>query len=217
MTTVYYTDSTPGTAVSLLNETASLADWASRIQMVEGTGANTGRWSATVTTNGRYKVFEGASQPADWEDNVGTIVVDDSLNELLDRTEAGVTVTTQAPVAEDGSLSEIVIGDDYLAANGRAFEWTVDAVDGVDRTTALCYFGGRSTINGTEYEWIVDGTITLSGSDWKLSFDLTKADTELLAEGRYRWSVEVQSATGTEITKVKNAHNCLVRLVEKQT
>ena len=75
MTTVYYTDSTPGTAVSLLNETASLADWASRIQMTEGTGANTGRWSATVTTPGRYKIFEGTAQPALPKDNVGTIVV----------------------------------------------------------------------------------------------------------------------------------------------
>lgn len=217
MTTVYYTDSTPGTAVSLLNETASLADWASRIQMTEGTGANTGRWSATVTTNGRYKVFEGVTQPSDWEDNVGTIVVDDSLNTLLDRTETGVTVTTYAPVADDGSLTEIIIGDDYLAANGRAFEWTVAAVDGVDRTTALCYFGGKTTIDGTEYEWLIDGTITLDGSDWKLSFDLTKTDTQNLPSGRYRWSVEVQSSTGTEITKVKNASNCLVRLVEKQT
>lgn len=217
MTTVYYTDSAPGTAVSLLNETASLADWASRIQMTEGTGANTGRWSATVTTNGRYKVFEGATQPADWEDNVGTIVVDDSLNTLLDRTDAGVTVNSNAPVAQDGSLTEIIIGDDYLAANGRAFEWQIDAVDGVDHTTATCHFGGRSNIGGTEYQWLVNGTITHQGQHWDLSFDLPKTATQALAEGRYRWSVEVKSAAGVEITKVKNAHNCLVRLVEKQT
>lgn len=217
MTTVYYTDSTPGTSISLLNETASLASWASRIQMTEGTGANTGRWSATVSTNGRYKVFEGATQPSDWEDNVGTIVVDDSLNELLDRTDAGVTVTTMAPVAQYGSIAEIIIGDDYLAANNRAFEWTVAAVNGISINDATCWFGGRATIDGIERSWLVQGTVTLDGSDWRLSFNLTRTDTDDLPEGRYRWSVEVKGPAGTEVTRVKNANNCLVRLVEKQT
>lgn len=119
MTTVYYTDSTPGTAVSLLNETASLADWASRIQMTEGTGVNTGKWSATVTTNGRYKVFEGATQPADWEDNVGTIVVDDSLNELLDRVPTSGDYTLTVNVTDASTDDEIEGATVTLSRTGQ--------------------------------------------------------------------------------------------------
>jgi hypothetical protein len=215
MTTVYYTDSAPGTAVSLLNETASLASWASRIQMTEGTGANTGRWSATVTTNGRYKVFEGATQPADWEDNVGTIVVDDSLNELLERTTTAVTVVSNNPVATDGTLGPLVIGDDYLAANGRALQWTIAEPAGLTAANCVCKLGLK-TVTGSR---VITGTVTDLGSAWRLSVDIENNDWDGLTEGLAEYSVEVHqgAGNGTDITVVINELCGGVILREKQT
>ena len=123
------------------------------------------------------------------------------------------TVGTQLPVASSGVIDEIIIGDDYLAANGREFEWTIAAPTGFVLATSTCSFGGKK---GTE-TWLVSGTITDAGAgNWTLSFDLNKTDTEGLEPGTYEWSVEVKNATSKEITKVRS-RTTKVKLVEKQT
>ncbi len=101
-----------------------------------------------------------------------------------------------APVTPQGKIRQIFIGDDYLAANGRAFEWTIDEPTGFTAVTSTCSFGGS---NGTD-RWLVSGTITDLGSTWRLSFDLLKTDTENLDAGIYEWTVEVKNAAGTEHT-----------------
>lgn len=117
------------------------------------------------------------------------------------------------PVASTGTITTpIVIGDDYLAANGRAFQWTIAALTGYAVGTATCKFGGAYKTN----TWLVTGTIADVGSgNWTLSFDLPKTATADLEEGYYSWSVEVISASGTEITRVRSGRNVL--LVDKQT
>lgn len=123
------------------------------------------------------------------------------------------TVGTQLPVASSGVIDEIIIGDDYLAANGREFGWTIAAPTGFILATSTCSFGGKK---GTE-TWLVSGTITDAGAgNWTLSFDLNKTDTEGLEPGTYEWSVEVKNATSKEITKVRS-RTTKVKLVEKQT
>jgi hypothetical protein len=123
------------------------------------------------------------------------------------------TVGTQLPVASSGVIDEIIIGDDYLAANGREFEWTIAAPTGFVLATSTCSFGGKK---GTE-TWLVSGTITDAGAgNWTLSFDLNKTDTEGLEPGTYEWSVEVKNVTNKEITKVRS-RTTKVKLVEKQT
>jgi hypothetical protein len=101
----------------------SLADWTvHRVQLVEGTGANTGIYTAQLdeTKWTLWRVFSGESQPANWGISFAFFDLADQvdLNTLLNRTDAGAVVFSNAPVAQDGTLSEIVIGDDYLAANG---------------------------------------------------------------------------------------------------
>lgn len=123
------------------------------------------------------------------------------------------TVGTQLPVASSGVIDEIIIGDDYLAANGREFVWTIAAPTGFILGTSTCSFGGKK---GTE-TWLVSGTITdAGGGNWTLSFDLNKTDTEGLEPGTYEWSVEVKNASSKEITKVRS-RTTKVKLVEKQT
>jgi hypothetical protein len=60
---------TPGQTLYAFPSTDSLANWTlSRIQLVEGTGANTGRYTASLdeTISSLWYFFEGATQPANW-------------------------------------------------------------------------------------------------------------------------------------------------------
>ncbi len=110
------------------------------------------------------------------------------------------------------------IGDDYLTANGRQFDWTVALPSGFVAATATCKFGmayedetGASTFN-------VAGTVTDVGSgNVRLRFEVPKATTGTLKAGFYRWSVEIASASGEEITRVAYADRKLVEWREKQT
>lgn len=117
------------------------------------------------------------------------------------------------PVVENGVITQIVIGDDYLAANSRSFTWDVAAVSGFTVGTCTCSFGGTRSGTG----WLVSGTVSdnLDGT-WELSFDLSKDDTADLEPGEYEWSAEVASAAGVEITNVKSDRR-RVQLVAKQT
>lgn len=201
----------------------SLADWIThREPLMEGTSPNTGIYTAQLdeTKALLWRVFQGASQPSNWDASFAffPLAEQSALNTLLDRTISQAVVFTNNPVATDGSLSEIIIGDDYLNANGRAFQWTVPAVTGFTAATCVVTFGGKATINSTVYSWSATGTATDNGDDtWTLSVDLAKTATSSLVEGLYRWSVEVKNASNVEVTKVKNEYCTLVRLVEKQT
>lgn len=102
----------------------------------------------------------------------------------------------QQPVSSQGKIAQIFIGDDYLSANGRSFQWTITEPTGFVAATSTCTFGGEDKDGNT---WSVPGTITDNGSTWVLSFDMTKTDTALDA-GIYDWTVEVKSAGGAEHT-----------------
>lgn len=127
--------------------------------------------------------------------------------------------TLSQPVATTGQIVEpIIIGDDYLATHGRAFEWTVDALSGVLVANATCFFGGD---NGAGDTWLIEGTVTENAEDsskWDLSFDVARTDTANLPAGNYEWSVEVRDASNNEVTRVRNDnHDYRAILVAKQT
>jgi hypothetical protein len=124
-------------------------------------------------------------------------------------------VTYTSPVSPSGAIKgTIVIGDDYLAVNARAFEWTISARAGYVVGTSTCRFGGSNAELGKS--WLVTGTVSdPGGGEWNLSFDLNKTVTADLLEGYYRWSVELVSAGGTEVTEVYSGRNVEVRA--KQT
>lgn len=126
---------------------------------------------------------------------------------------ASGSITLVSPVSTTGIINPIVIGDDYLAANSRAFQWTIAAITGVTAGTAIASFGGKLDTNNS---WLVTGSITVDGANWVLSFDLPRTSTQSLSSGYYAWSVEITSASGTEVTRVRSdVHQ--VQLVEKQT
>jgi hypothetical protein len=142
------------------------------------------------------------------------------LDEIRDKTaliQAGGTVNVSTPVTASGQLaSPLIIGDDYLNANGRAFSWTVALPSGFVAATATCKFGMRYEDDEGVNSFIQSGTVIDAGSgNVTLRFDVAKAVTGLLRPGWYDWSVEIASASGTEITRVKSGKNA--EWQEKQT
>jgi len=142
------------------------------------------------------------------------------LDEIRDQTaliQAGGTVNVSTPVTASGQLaSPLIIGDDYLNANGRAFSWTVALPSGFVAATATCKFGMRYEDDQGVNSFVQSGTVIDAGSgNVTLRFDVAKSVTETLRPGWYDWSVEIASASGTEITRVKSGKNA--EWQEKQT
>lgn len=140
----------------------------------------------------------------------------DAIKDKTDLITSG-TVQTSLPVTSSGQItSPLVIGDDYLAANGRAFSWTVALPTGFVAATASCRFGMRFEDETGVNSFISTGTVTDAGSgNVTLSFDVAKTVTGDLRPGWYDWSVEIVSASGVEITRVKSGKNS--EWQEKQT
>ncbi|MGB7325851.1 MAG: hypothetical protein WBD31_13335 [Rubripirellula sp.] len=156
--------------------------------------------------------------------NVTSAGLTEDQAEQLDRIEGKTgligtgSATVSAPVAESGVISgPIVIGDDYLAANGRSFDWTIDAVPGIAVGNAVCRFGASSNYAG---RFSVVGVVSDASDDkWLLRFELPKSVTSTLTQGALDWSVEVRDGDdGEQITKVRNDDDCYrVQTVAKQT
>ena len=123
-----------------------------------------------------------------------------------------MTYTATSLVNADGSINgPIIIGDDYLHANGRSFQWTIPAISGFTLGACTCFFGGQFKTN----TFLVQGTVVdATGGNWFLRFSVPKSATEHLQPGMYRYSVEVRH-DGTEVTRV--FYDCLVRFSEKLT
>ena len=143
------------------------------------------------------------------------------LDEIRDKTALITTgtIASSIPVTASGQIDgPLVIGDDYLSANGRAFAWTVALPSAFVIATSTCKFGMQYQDEDGTYSFNVTGTVADAGSgNVTLTFDVPKATTVTLGPGWYRWSVEIASASGTEVTMVKSSHNKLVEWVEKQT
>jgi len=127
------------------------------------------------------------------------------------------TAITSAPVSADGDLDELIIGDDYLAANSRALEWTFSAIVGFT-TSATGKFGIKNANDGAEVYTNTSGVVTdIGGGNWKVSFDVPRTALASLTSGVYDYSVEITEG-GTEITILRNRQiKYRVAVVDKQT
>lgn len=212
----------PGKVLYLYPPTQSLADYTTspaRAEAIERGAPDTGLYDVTVdeaTYGMEWAVFEGASQPSDWSEQLGYNVdlYLESIKVKLDSMGTGIVVIT-APVSVSGVLEELVLGDDYLTSNGRALEWTFPAIAGFT-TSATGKLGLRSDCNNELI--LTNGVVTdVGGGDWKVTFDVLGTDTENLTPGNYDWSVEITQG-GVEVTIAKNTMvRTMTRMVEKQT
>lgn len=152
-------------------------------------------WFDVIVMDGSNTVAVGGLLYIE-RDVEGTYYVDDpSIVQAKTNLIGTGSATLVVPVSSQGKIAQIFRGDDYLSANGRAFQWTITEPTNFTAATATCTFGGSDGTN----TWSVPGTITDQGSTWLLSFDMTKTDTDIPA-GNYDWTVEVKSSTGVEHT-----------------
>jgi len=127
------------------------------------------------------------------------------------------SAVVSAPVSGDGDLLELILETDYLAANGRALEWSFDEITGIT-TSATGKFGLKDALTGTGVYVNSTGTVTdLGGGTFKVSFNITNTALNGLTPGKYDWSVEVLEGS-YKITVARNRQiKTRVDIVEKQT
>ena len=142
----------------------------------------------------------------------------DSIKDKTDLITSG-SVQTSIPVTAQGQITgPLYIGDDYLTANGRQFDWTIALPTGFVAATSTCRFGMIFEDESGVSEFNLSGTVTDVGSgNVRLRFELPRATTGILKAGFHRWSTEIVSATGVEITAVAYSDRKLVEWREKQT
>jgi hypothetical protein len=140
-----------------------------------------------------------------------------SVKSQADLIQSGGTVNVSTPVTATGQLaSPLIIGDDYLAANGRRFRWTVELPSGYAIATSTARFGMRYEDDEGVNEFVSTGTVTdATGGNVHLDFDVAKTVTGTLRPGWYQWSVEIVSGSGVKVTRVKSGKNA--EWQEKQT
>jgi hypothetical protein len=110
------------------------------------------------------------------------------------------------------------IGDDYLAANGRSFDWIIPLPSGFVAGTSTCKFGMIFEDESGVSQFNLSGTVTdVGGGNVRLRFELPRATTGTLKAGFHRWSTEIVSAAGVEVTAVAYSDRKLVEWREKQT
>jgi hypothetical protein len=177
----------------------------------------------TAGTTGKALIDSGAAGNP-WATDLSTGYSGTEAGNILNQVKSqadlitsGGTVYVTSPVTATGQLaSPLVIGDDYLAANGRRFRWTVELPSGYVIGTSTARFGMRYEDDEGVNEFVATGTVTdATGGNVHLDFDVAKTVTGTLRPGWYQWSVEIVSATGVEITRVKSGKN--VEWQEKQT
>ena len=143
------------------------------------------------------------------------------LNAIKDKTDliTSGSVQTSIPVTAQGQINgPLYIGDDYLTANGRSFDWVMALPTGFVAATSTCKFGMDYSDESGPSAFLVTGTVTdVGGGNVRLRFELPRATTGTLKAGFHRWSTEIVSASGVEVTAVAYSDRKLVEWREKQT
>lgn len=100
----------------------------------------------------------------------------------------------------------LVVGDDYLAANGRFLSWTVSIPTGTTvaaSSAKLRFVQASGSCDPFEIE--ITGTIAAGSVGFAvMSFSMTDTQTATIPPGEYFWFVEWIGDAGEVITKVYN-------------
>jgi len=160
--------------------------------------------SARVLATDAVNEIAGAVTGGGGDASQATLLAVKAKTDLISAT----NVTYSGPVDPTGKIAAPIIrGDDYLAANGRAFNWTITAITGLTAATCTSRLGFKS---GTT-TLIVNGTVTDNGNGtWTASHDVTRTQSATLTQQQYDWSVEIVHSGGTEITPVRSGRGVAV-------
>lgn len=106
-------------------------------------------------------------------------------------------IEVTGPLHQTGNI-EIVAGDDYLAADGRALDFLDSGNKWPDLTGASITFTAKGKANDISKAGSV---IVATGSGKKVRVELTKTETSV-ANGRYHYDVEATLPSGNIVTLV---------------
>ena len=180
-------------------------------------------------TSGRFPLPTPPTNTTSWEMRIHGATLADSyvvwegetvdLEAIKAKTDliGSGSAVINAPVSGDGDLLELILETDYLAANGRALEWTFDEITGIT-ASATGKFGLKDALTGTEVYVNSTGNVSdLGGGTFKVAFDIINTALDGLPPGKYDWSVEVLEGA-YKITIARNRQiKTRVDVVEKQT
>jgi hypothetical protein len=116
-------------------------------------------------------------------------------------------IETVSPVASDGDV-EVYAGDDYLAEDGRALDWT--DVDGNWPDLS----GGSVVVRVSGYADFAGSIVNPGGASQGVRLELTAAQTAAVAPGKYRMQIIAAQADGDVITLVEGYFTCKRKLSE---
>lgn len=101
-------------------------------------------------------------------------------------------------VVNGAIIDPVIIGDDYLEANNRHFEFTISAPSGGVVGTSTCKLGFA---NDCGEGFSVSGSLVDNGDGtWKLKFNIEGDDYGSITEGFYNWTASVYDASGNRIS-----------------
>jgi hypothetical protein len=189
------------------------ATWdAQKIELTEDIDAPERYFGTVPDDSSIWLIYKDNGTPS-YNSWVGYVSVSSAMLQSIKAKTDLITVggiTYSGPVDPTGKLrATIIIGDDYLAANGRAFKWTVPAINGITPATAISRFAGAHS-EGLAYSWNVTGTVTdLSNGQWELSHDMSRGVSGALIPGGYDWSVEITAANSNEVTPVRSGQHAI--------
>lgn len=200
----------PGQVLYAFPNNQPLSDWLSdRVLLTEQASPNSGKYLASLDDDidSDWSIFIGGAQPTDWDERVASFdltaeLVNDQLVTILAKTDLIGTgaAFVQFPVMADGSIEELIIGDDYKIANGRELKWRVPTPVAV----ATCFFG----ISQRGASIIIEGNPVPVGGQTDLIFEIGRDEWGALVQGKANFSVEMRDASGNEITPIHSFIGC---------
>jgi len=144
----------------------------------------------TGVTNATGTVAVGKKQIAQkaWQSIMSELAEIRAATDLLG---IGRTILSSV-VSPAGTIDgPIIIGDDYLDADGRAFKWYIDPAEHAIGGYVVTFTGSRNNVNA----WSVTGTLateTVGGAEkWLLKFELPRAITSTLRHNRHIFAVKM--------------------------
>jgi hypothetical protein len=132
-------------------------------------------------------------------------------------------VSVVSPVRQDGTLNDLVVGDAYQQATGRAIQITITGVSAGLQTalaTATVHLGfrafGKSRQSPEFRRYEFAGTIVSIGASTVVRFELTTAQTKGILPGRYDYDIEFRTG-GNYLTEVASVEDAPMSWLESST
>lgn len=179
----------------------------SQIGVVTSSVISTGQTLLGIKTSksdGQWWWTPGSGDTADLKLTASPLVV--SPQQIADAVaEAGFSITVVSPLSQNGRKLEIVRGDDYANADGRAIDFT--SASWPTLTAATVSFQAKATPGAATLTKAMS-VVTATGTK-KVRLELADTDTASLTPGAFAYDVVATLTNGNKVTLVRGAMTLL--------